>query len=561
MNGMHRTTGVALLLLLAVAWGAFDRVAARPAAGPARAVAPPAAPAGGGVLVSLAEKADLSGARDQAGKAARTRYVYERLRAVAERTQPPLVSWLESRGAQVERFWVDNMLRVRADAATLGALAQRPEVAWQRREGRIVLIDPLPADPVAAAARPAGLAVVETGVKEINADEVWKMGFKGGGSTVAILDTGADFKHPALKKNYRGYPEYKHDYHWLDAVRDEQAPLDENSHGTHVAGTAVGSDPVRQVGVAPAAKWIACRLIEERSGPDSASLRCLQWALAPTTLDGKNPKPELAPDVINASWGSEPSDGCLAETVHGAIRSLEAAGILFVAAAGNSGDKCKTVCVPGAYAESFTVGNYDVRARDMSATSSRGPADWPGRPLVKPDVSAPGTNVNSSIPGNRYEEKSGTSMASPHVAGAVALLLSAKPEYRGWPDLLRQTLEESARKSRTTNRCGEAENDKDNEAGRGVIDVKKAVGAALTATVPPTVAPTATRTPRPSPTATRPGPSATATAPATATGAATATPEPPAEASVTPPARRFHVFAPYTARRWALVASPTPGPR
>jgi serine protease AprX len=514
----------------------------------------PAATGAGWMLVSLAEKADLSGAEIQGSKVARTRYVYERLRAVADRTQPGLVAWLEGRGAQVERFWVDNVLRVRADAVTLALLAQRPEVAWLRPEGRIHLIDPLP--PAAPwgpeAARLASLAVVATGVKEINADEVWKMGFKGEGVTVAILDTGADYKHAALKKNYRGYPQYNHDYHWLDAVRDEPAPLDENSHGTHVTGIAVGSDPARQVGVAPAAKWIACRLIEEQSGPDSASLRCLQWVLAPTTLAGTDPKPELAPDVINASWGNELGDGCLAETIHGAIRSVTAAGIVFVAAAGNSGDNCKTVCVPGAYAEAFTVANYDVSARAINASSSRGPVEWPGRVIVKPDIAAPGTNVNSSIPNNRYDEKTGTSMASPHIAGAVALLLSAKPGYRGHPDLVRQALEEAAKKGRPTGRCGEEENGKDNVEGRGVADVKKAVVAALTATVPPSPTPRPTRTPPPTVTATEPGPTATDTPPSTATAGA------PVGPTATPLIPHFRIFAPYTARRWTPVQTPVP---
>jgi subtilisin family serine protease len=514
-----------------------------------RALAAARAAGGAWVLVSLTAKADLADAYRQPSKAARGRLVYERLRAVAERTQPPLVRWLEGRGARVERFWVDNLLRVYADPATLAALAARPGVAWVRLEGRIRLIEPvggLPSlgpGPLSAQPQSAAPQVVESGIKEINADDVWRMGFKGENVVVAIADTGAELRHPAIKKTYRGYPKLEHDYNWLDAVKDDQEPLDVGGHGTHVTGIVAGADPVRQVGVAPGAKWISCRLIEARSGPDSASLRCLQWVVAPTKLDGTEPRPELAPDIVNASWGNDPGQGCLVETIHDAVRAVRAAGILFVAAAGNSGDGCRTVCVPGAYAESFTVGNYNERSNQINPSSSRGPADWPEGPLVKPDISAPGTDINSSVPPTKYEQLTGTSMASPHIAGAAALLLSAKPELKGRPELLQAILESTARKGRNTARCGPDGDEmvKDNVEGVGVADVHKAVVMALTATPVPLATATPTATLRPT---------ETATLPVTETPPSTATSEPQVEPSATPV--RFAVFAPYTARRWDL---------
>lgn len=502
------------------------------------------------MLVHLTEQADLAPAYRLKGKLARGRFVYTALRAVADRTQPALVRWLEGRGVPVERFWVENLLRAKLDAETLALLARRPDVASVELEGRIQLIEPLPIEPAdGLGLRPAAAlpAVIESGIKAINADEVWKMGFRGEGVVVAITDTGADLRHPAIKKNYRGYPELEHDYNWLDAVKDQQAPLDVANHGTHVTGISVGSDPVRQVGVAPGAKFISCRLIEGRSGTDKESLRCLQWIIAPTKLDGSEPRPDMAPDVVNASWGNEPGQGCLDETLHDSVRALEAAGILFVASAGNSGDKCQTICVPGAFPETFTVANYDVRAKQIHASSSRGPVAWPEGEIIKPDIAAPGTDINSSIPPTRYEQLTGTSMASPHIAGAAALLIGSRPELKGRPELVRAILMASAVKGRNTARCGTDEEDsaRDNIEGVGLVDVKAAVIVALTATPVPPATATNTATPRPTATATLP-PSETPDVTATPTG----------QPSATPAGARYSVFAPYIVRRWDLVKSP-----
>lgn len=552
---MRRTSLMSLAGLCILGWLAAGPRAA--SAVPSRARVDPRARAAltaaetAWVLVHLTEQADLSPAYHLRGKQARGRYVYTALRAVADRSQPALVRWLEGRGVPVERFWVENLVRARVDAETLALLARRPDVDRVQLEGRIRLIEPLPIEPPAGLGfRPAAAlpAVVESGIKAINADEVWKMGFKGEGVVVAVTDTGAELRHPAIKKNYRGYPEMEHDYNWLDAVKDQQSPLDVGNHGTHVTGTIVGSDPVRQVGVAPGAKFISCRLIESRSGTDKESLRCLQWLIAPTKLDGSEPLPDRAPDIVNASWGNEPGQGCLDETLHNAVRALEAAGILFVASAGNSGDRCQTICVPGAFPETFTVANYDVRAKQIHASSSRGPVAWPSGEIVKPDIAAPGTDINSSIPPTRYEQLTGTSMASPHIAGAAALLIDARPELKGRPELVRGILMASAVKGRNTARCGTDEEGsaRDNIEGVGLVDVKAAVVAALTATPVPPATATHTATPRPSATATLP-PSETPDATATPTGQASATPE--------RPATRFSVYAPYVVRRWNLVKS------
>jgi subtilisin family serine protease len=351
--------------------------------------------------------------------------------------------------------------------------------------------------------------VAELGLRAIGVDKVWRRGFRGEGIVVAVTDTGVDAKHPALKDAFRGATDGA-DYSWFDAVEGEAEPIDEAGHGSHVAGIVAGEFGARQIGAAPEAKWIACRLIKDRSGPDSDSLRCLQWVLAPTKVDGTDPRPEMAPDIVNASWGGEPGEGCRSGYFRGAVRNVVAAGILFVASAGNSGSDCDTVCAPGSFPEALTVGNYDAQARRIHDSSSRGPVDGPEGELIKPDIAAPGTNINSSVPGSRYDQKTGTSMAAPHIAGVAALLLSARPELRGQPEALREAIVASGSPQRP-DRCGPAgDNAFNNSAGRGLVDADEAVEIALSATPRPTN--TATLPPSPTPTPSR-TPTQTATPP------------------------------------------------
>lgn len=460
------------------------------------------------VLVHLAEQADLAGADSLSTKEARALYGYRHLREVADRTQPSLVRWLESRGVVAKRFWIENLVVVEADAPTLKLLASRPEVASVMLEGTMELIEPLPSAGKITAPSPD---VIERGLREIGVDDVWRMGYKGAGIVVAASDTGAASAHPALIHAYRG-EETGHDYNWFDAVHAADEPVDLNSHGTHVLGTMVGKAGSRDIGAAPAAKWIACRLIEQDIGSDQQILKCLQWLAAPTKVDGvTDPRPEMAPDVINASWGELPGASCLSRALDRSIANLHDMGVLFVASAGNRGNGCNTVCVPGAFESALTVANYDVGNRRINDSSSRGPVDWPDGAIVKPDIAAPGTEINSSIPPNRYEQKTGTSMSAPHIAGVAALILSARPDLRGRPDLIKDFVIASGR-AVNADRCGPGgDRAYNNLAGHGLVMADDAVTSALTATPPPppTVTPTRTATSPASPT-----PTATATQPA-----------------------------------------------
>src|SRR3954451_15774356 len=184
-------------------------------------------------------------------------------------------------------------------------------------------------------------------------------------------------------------------------------------------GTMVGDDGNgNQIGVAPAAHWIAAKGCESNSCSFDALLSAGQWVLAPTDLSGQNPRPDLRPHIVNNSWGG-PGDPFYQATVQAWV----AAGIFPAFANGNAGPGCGSAGSPGDYPESYAVGAYDIN-NFIAPFSSRGPSSFG---VIKPNISAPGVNVRSSVPGNGYDIFSGTSMATPHLAGSVALIWSAAP--------------------------------------------------------------------------------------------------------------------------------------
>jgi subtilisin family serine protease len=202
-----------------------------------------------------------------------------------------------------------------------------------------------------------------------------------------------------------------------------------------------------QIGVAPGARWVGVRNMERGWGSPATYLEGFEWFLAPTDLNGENPQPEMAPHVINNSWTCPPVEGCNAgnwEVMNQAVNALRAAGVVVVVSAGNSGPSCATVRDPAAIFEgSFSVGA--TRPNDtIAGFSSRGPVLADGSLRLKPDVSAPGVSVRSCIPGGQYAASSGTSMAGPHVAGAVALIISAVPQLAGEVDSIEAILRRTA---------------------------------------------------------------------------------------------------------------------
>uniref|UniRef100_K3W9H1 subtilisin n=1 Tax=Globisporangium ultimum (strain ATCC 200006 / CBS 805.95 / DAOM BR144) TaxID=431595 RepID=K3W9H1_GLOUD len=251
------------------------------------------------------------------------------------------------------------------------------------------------------------------GVQKVHAPELWAKGVTGQNIVVGVIDSGARGTHEALRDNFVG------EYGWFDPELHAVAPYDNVGHGTHVAGSAVGRNGI---GVAPGAKWSACKSCRTDFCLESEMIACTQFMLCPTDTNGNNPDCSKAPHVINNSWGA-PAGG---ENKYTAIiTAWRQAGIIPVFASGNILPSCGTILSPSDDPNVIAVGatNADDSLLFYSGT---GPTQ---SGLIKPDVSAPGGAVYSAgiASDNSYKLDSGTSMASPHVAGAVALLLSANP--------------------------------------------------------------------------------------------------------------------------------------
>ena len=410
-------------------------------------------------LVFLSEQADLSGAAALMDKTAKGTYVYETLRSTAEISQKPIRASLDSLGIAYQPFWISNMLWVRGDINIVQAIAQRPDVRHIYGNPQVQLSLPEP-DFTIDRLVPNATSTIEWNILKINADDVWAEGYTGQGVVIGGQDTGYDWDHPALINQYRGWngATASHDFNWYDATGlSPTEPVDPHSHGTHTMGTMVGDDGgSNQIGVAPGAKWIGCRNMNNSGyGTPLTYATCYQWFVAPTRTDGSDPRPELAPDVINNSWSCPESEGCTEpDVLLTAVEAVRAAGILTAHSAGNSGPNCGTVDEPATiYAESFSVGST-TSTDDISSFSSRGPVTVDGSNRFKPQVTAPGSNIRSTIPGGGYGIKYGTSMAAPHVAGLTALLISAQPGLAGQVDELETLIEGSAVPLYTTETCG-----------------------------------------------------------------------------------------------------------
>ncbi len=444
-------------------------------------------------LIILSERADLSAAKAIKNKTRKGQFVYETLKSFAETNQAGVRNVLnEMPDVEYRSYFIANII-----AAEL-TQTQMEVIAEQKSVSQIVPNEPIKMDlPVIEQAEFSNRAI-EWGVTHINSDDVWALGFTGQGVVVGGQDTGYEWDHPALINQYRGYnPETMnadHNYNWHDAIltavgnpcpTPSPYPCDDNNHGTHTMGTMVGTDGgENQIGVAPGAKWMACRNMDRGDGTPETYLDCFQWFLAPTNINGNNPDPSKAPHVINNSWACPPSEGCdgaaSIEPLRQAVISLKNAGVVVVVSNGNNGGICSTTVYPPAtFQESFSVGATDVN-EIIANFSSKGPSLYNGTHL-KPEVSAPGVGVRSSHRNQGYGTSSGTSMAGPHVAGAVALIISANPGLAGQVETIEDILMETATTRLSTNDCGgiPTGTSPNNTYGHGIINALAAVQAAL----------------------------------------------------------------------------------
>ncbi len=342
-------------------------------------------------------------------------------RASQIRVYQSLMTGAESAGIQmrVTPLWVTNSMVIEIPAHSVRFLQNFSDIAALIANRDLIRLNPLERAQVSETVRTEsqfthGLRSLQ--IPELNAQYPQ---LTGRGVNIGIIDSGIDAHHPDLAGKVIAFQDF-----W-DVPR--QAPYDDGGHGTHVAGTiAGGSASGIQIGVAPEASLTVAKIFGPRGGAKlDAILKAMDWMADP---DG-NPNTNDAPALVSNSWGGgytsgqiNPIDDVLCRAVDNWVKL----GILPIFAAGNDGPAATTVGLPGACPSAFTVGATDIN-NTVASFSSRGPALWRFADVVKPDVSAPGVDVRSATPGGTYRVWSGTSMATPHVAGLAALVYQVNP--------------------------------------------------------------------------------------------------------------------------------------
>jgi serine protease AprX len=530
-------------------------------------------------FVVLADQADLSPAANLPTKTEKGRFVYQTLLEKALSTQESILQWLRERSVEHQSFYIVNAILVKGDRQLAETLAARPDVARVTGNPHIQndlpqrgAIEQSPLQPRV----PGAPATIEPGIAYTHAPDVWALGFRGETIVVAGADTGIRWTHNALKPHYRGWDgvNANHNFNWHDSIHsgggvcgpDSPEPCDDFFHGSHTLGTAIGDDGgTNQIGMAPGARWIGCRNMDQGNGTPATYMECMEFFLAPYPI-GCTPSegdPTKAPDITINSWGCPVSEGCVVgDELQAAVEAQEAAGIQMVVAAGNSGSGCSTVSDPPSFYEaSYTVGALNTGTDTIAGFSSRGPVTRDGSGRTKPDITAPGTGTRSADNScdSCYTTASGTSMATPHISGAMALLWSAIPSLRNQVDPSRTVLNDAAFDINST-QC-DAGGTPNNVYGWGRVDIAAAVG-----TPPPTPPPSPTPTPGGTPCGQgtpTPTPTATATTTPTATATATATPSvtPSPTPTATATATTTPSVTPTAPPRVTPRPRPTPHPR
>lgn len=431
------------------------------------------------LFVILKGQADLSSIRQISDIDERRTAAYQMLVQHANETQAGLRNTLDNFGVEYTPYYLVNAIEVRGGTIVRLYLSTRPEVDRVIPSPRL---RPVSSDVsfLAMSGAESAPTGVQWNVSMIGADKVWEeFGVHGEGIVIGQSDSGADVNHPELKQTYRGNANGD-DYNWLDPWNGKPSPYDEGGHGTHTLGIIVGQNGI---GIAPGATWFACANLNRNLANPALYLDCMQFMLAPFPQDGdplSDGDPTLAADVLNNSWGCPELEGCDPNALLDAANHLRDAGIFVVVSTGNDGPNCNTVNAPlSLYDSVFSVGAIDGSG-DMAFFSSRGPVTADGSGRMKPDIAAPGVGIFSSLPGGTYGSNSGTSMAGPHVAGAVALLWSADPSLVGDIDRTEQLLIQAADPYTGSTAVGCFTGDVPNAAyGYGVLDVYEAVKETL----------------------------------------------------------------------------------
>lgn len=365
--------------------------------------------------------------------------IVDNLQKNAENSQKNVLDYLKKeqengKVKEIESFYIVNSIRVVADREIVENLKSFSNIKKISVNGEISLNDKISEEEtVSLSNNNSEWNLENTGVKK-----TWdEFNIKGDGVVIGFIDSGVDYKHSALEKNWRGYQEggnIRSDGNWLDLVDDSNTPVDNYGHGTAVTGVAVGKETSsRSIGVAPNSKWIAVRAFSKDFALNSNIIKAAQWMLAP----GGNP--ENAPDIVNNSWGGvSENDAWFAKM----IKAWTDAGIFPIFAAGNEEGsktaKLGSIENPASLLEAFSVGAVD-NENIIGKYSKRGPSKFDNSgSIIKPELVAPGTRVVTTSNNNNYARWTGTSFATPHVSGIVALMKEAYPDIT--PEKIREIL-------------------------------------------------------------------------------------------------------------------------
>ena len=352
---------------------------------------------------------------------------YRRLKSDHQKSQQGVLArlnQLEKTGkcSEIKPSWLANLVEVEIAVGELESLASRKDIEVIYSVPMLTSIKPTEPESDESQSESVS-ATVEPNLTFIKAPQAWALGFKGTGRVICSFDTGIEGTHPALASKWKGL-DGDSSAAWFDGTTYTKFPnpvLGDN-HGTHVMGVLLGSSGADTVGVAINAKWISAAVVDIFG---ASYIDAFEWAANP---DGDPNSVDDVPDVINHSWGII-GIGCL-DIFYDLIDNLEALGIVNVFAAGNDGPVASTIRNPANRAldsiDCFAIGNVSaVNPPVVQTGSSRGPSNCNG--AIKPNVCAPGLGIRSSNVGGTYSASSGTSMATPHVAGLVALLRQKNP--------------------------------------------------------------------------------------------------------------------------------------
>jgi hypothetical protein len=443
------------------------------------------------LVVEFAALADLSAAYGM-DWAARGDYVVQTLQAAARRTQANAVAYLDGLGMAHRTFLAGNLLYVESgNLAVAEHLASLPGVTVVRAPITLY-VAPIVNDAIGPQ------ATISWSIVDTKADQFWStFGVQGDGIVVSNIDTGVQWDHPALVNQFKCPGDPSDPACWGDPANVcGGSACDNNGHGSHTMGSIVAADDPGLpyiAGMAPGAKWIACKGCESSSCSEASLNACADWLLAPGGSAANRPH------VVNNSWG-----GAGGNTWYlGKVQAWRAAGIFPIFAIGGSGPSCGTLGSPSDYQESFGSTAHDS-SRVVASFASRGPSVFGHDPYTKPNISAPGVNICSTVPTDSWSCYSGTSMSGPHSAGAVALLWSCNASLIGQVDQTFQALQNSA-DAPPAGYCGAPPDGEGNYTyGYGYLNVLQAGNIWCGGPPPPT--PTPTPPPPPTPTPTPPPP-------------------------------------------------------